>query len=235
MARITRKELKTDRFALEVGHTVTFFEDHQKELIRYGAGAIAVILLIIGYTWYSRHQHAVREEVLARAIQIQESSVGPPNPGQTTTQNFPTQEAKDEVALKAFGDLASKYSGSEEGEIGQYYMGAIKADQGKLAEAEKDFKEVADKGNAKYASLAKFALAQIYFADGRDDQGESTLRDLIAHPTIYISKEQATISLARFIGHKKPAEARKLLDPLRSQQGPVGQSALSAYSDLPPQ
>ncbi|HTS27176.1 MAG TPA: tetratricopeptide repeat protein [Bryobacteraceae bacterium] len=233
MARITRKELKTDRFALEVEHSLTFFEEHQKEVIRYGVAGVGVILLIVGGIWYSRHQHTLREEVLARAIQIQESPVGPPTPGQN--QNFPTQDAKDEVALKAFGDLASKYSGSDEGEIALYYLGSIKADQGKLAEAEKNFKEVADKGNAKYASLAKYALAQIYFADGRDDQGESTLRDLIAHPTIYVSKEMATITLARAISRKKPAEARKLLDPLRSQQGAVGQAALSAYADLPPQ
>jgi len=235
VARITRKELKTDRFALEVENTVTFFEEHQKELIRYGAGGIVVILLIIGYVVYARHQHVAREEVLARAIQIQESPVGPPNPGQTTTQSFPTQDAKDEVALKAFGDLQSKYGSSEEGEIALYYLGSIKADQGKLAEAEKNFKEVADNGNAKYASLAKFALAQIYFADGRDAQGESTLNDLIAHPTVYISKEQATIYLARFIGKKKPAEARKLLDPIRTMQGAVGQSALQVYSELPQQ
>ena len=41
------------------------------------------------------------------------------------------------------------------------------------------------------------------------------LRDLIAHPTIFVSKEQATITLARYLAPKKPAEARKLLDPLR--------------------
>lgn len=235
MPRITRKELKTDKFALEVGHTVTFFEEHQKELIRYGAGGIVLILLIVGYSMYSHQQHAVRQDALARAIQVQESPVGPiTNPGQTQT-SFPTQDAKDEVALKTFGDLQSKYSGSEEAEIAGYYLGSIKADQGKLAEAEKNFKDVADKGNAKYASLAKFALAQIYFADGRADQGESTLRELIASPTIYISKEQATIALARGILAKKPAEARKLLDPLRAQPGAVGQSAIAVYGELPPQ
>jgi predicted negative regulator of RcsB-dependent stress response len=170
--------------------------------------------------------------MLAKAIQIQESPVGP-NPG--GGQSFPTQDAKDEVALKAFGDLLSKYSGSEEGEIAEYYLGAIKADQGKLAEAEKNFKEVADHGDSKYASLSKFSLAQIYFADGRDAAGEKTLRDLMDHPTIYISKEQATISLAHFIARKNPVEARKLLEPLRSQQGAIGQSAIQVLGELPPQ
>ncbi len=232
MARITRKELKSDKFALEVEHTVTFFEEHQKELVRYGGIAVGVILLIVGYSIYSRHQHALREEALARAIQVQEAPVGPATPGQNL--NFPTQDVKDQVALKTFEELRSKYPGSDEGEIAEYYLGCIQADQGKLAEAEKRFKEVADRGSKDYASLAKLSLAQIYFADGRADRGESTLRDLMAHPTIYVSKDQATITLARALLSKKPAEARKLLDPLRNQQGPVGQLALQMYGELPP-
>jgi hypothetical protein len=92
---------------------------------------------------------------------------------------------------------------------------------------------VAQKGDEKYASLAKFSLAQIYFADGRVDQGEKLLRDLIANPTVFVSADQATISLARFLAPKKPAEARKLLDPLRSRPGNVGQTALSLLSEQP--
>ena len=115
MSRITRKELKTDRFALEVGHTVTYFEEHQKQLIRYGAIALAVIVLIVGYMLYSRRQHSVREQALARAIQVQEAPVGAPTPGQNI--NFPTQEAKEQAALLAFNEVVSKYGGSDEGEI----------------------------------------------------------------------------------------------------------------------
>src|SRR5205814_5386228 len=97
---------------------------------------LAVAVLLFGYSVYSRRQHAAREAALARAIQVQESQVGPAQPGVNT--NFPTQEAKDQVALKTFSDLASQYPGSDEGLIAQYYLGAIKADQGKLAEAERN-------------------------------------------------------------------------------------------------
>ena len=232
MARITRKELKSDKFALEVEHTFDFFEEHQKELIRYGGIALAVAVLIVAYVFYARHQHSVREEALARAIQVQEAPVGPPNPG--VNMNFPTQEAKEQVAMKSFTDLQAKYPGSDEGQIALYYIGAIQADQGKMAEAEKSFKQVADSGSKDYGSLAKLSLAQIYFAENRADQGEALLRDLIAHPTIYVSKEQATISLAGFLAQKKPAEARKLLDPLRSVPGPIGQTALQKLGELPP-
>jgi predicted negative regulator of RcsB-dependent stress response len=232
VARITRKELKTDKFALEVEHTAVFFEEHRQEIIRYGAAAAVVLLLIFGYILYSHRQQANREQDLSKAIQVQEAPIGPSQNGALA---FPTQEAKEQEALKSFAALQSKYPGSAEGEIAQYYIASIQSDEGKLAEAEKNYKSVAENGNEKYASLAKLSLAQIYFADGRASQGESMLRDLMAHPTVFVSKDQAQITLARYLVTRNPAEARKLLDPLRTQGGGVGQVAISLYGELPPQ
>jgi predicted negative regulator of RcsB-dependent stress response len=233
VARITRKELKTDKFALEVEHTFTFFEEHQKDIVRYGAVAVAVVVLVFGFIYYQRKQHADREQALGAAIRVQEAPVSTAPSGGNLT--FPTEDAKNQAALKAFTDLNAKYPGSAEGEIAQYYLGCIKSDQGKLTEAEKTFLEVSQKADEKYASLAKLALAQIYFADGRETQGEKVLRDLMASPTIFVSKEQATIALARHFVAKKPAEARKLLEPLRTTPGQVGQVALSLIGELPTQ
>jgi predicted negative regulator of RcsB-dependent stress response len=230
VARITRKELKTDKFALEVEHTVTFFDEHRQELVRYGGIALGVAVLIAGYSIYAGREHVAREAALAHAIEVQEAGVG----GMSATGGltFPTQEAKDKEAIKVFSDLKNKYSGSMEAEVAQYYLGSILADQGNLAQAEKSFQEAAEKGDARYAPLAKLSLAQIYFSDGRDTQGESMLRDLIAHPSIFVSSEQATITLARYLSVKKPAEARKLLEPLRSQPGSVGQIALTILGEM---
>ncbi len=233
MARITRKELKQDKFALEVEHTAEFFEEHKAEIYRYGTAGVVVLLLIFGYFWYSRSQKANREQALSKAIQVQEAPVTAANANGGLT--FPTQQAKDQEATRVFTDLKNKYPGSTEGEIAEYYLGAVLSDEGKLAEAEKSFQEVAQKGNEKYASLAKLSLAQIYFADGRAAQGESMLRDLMAHPTIFVSKEQAQITLARYLIPRNPAEARKLLDPLRTTGGSVGQVAISLYGELPAQ
>ena len=231
MARITRKELKSDKFAQEVGLTVTFFEEHQKDVVRYGAIAVAVVLLIVGFSVYSRHQRTAREEALTLAIALQESTVaqaGDPH-------SFPTQDSKDQASLKAFGDLASKYSGTDEGNIAVYYIGAIRADQGKLAEAEKFFLQVADHASANYASLAKLSLSDLYYADGRTAQAEKTLRDLIAHPTVFVSQDDATITLARHLAEKNPAEARKLLSPIKGGRGPAASMAQELYSQMPPE
>jgi len=233
VARITRKELKTDKFALEVGHTVDFFEEHHTEILRYGAVAVAVVALVFGIMLYRAHLHTVRQEALAHALQIQEAPVGQAPPGTEIT--FATQDAKDKEAAKAFGELASKYSGTDEGYIAEYYLGCLAADQGKLSEAEKRFQSVADSANKRYASLANLSLAQVYFAEGKGDQGEKLLRYLMDHPTVFVSKDQAAISLAKSLAHTKPAEARKLLDPLRAVPGPVSQTAIQAYSELPAQ
>ena len=233
MARITRKELKTDKFAIEVAHSVDFFEEHRTEVLRYGAAAVAVAAIVVLIVLYRGHQHTVRQEALAKAIQVQEAPVGQGSPGAPIT--FPTQDAKDQQAVKVFSELAAKYSGTDEGYIAEYYLGCIAADQGRLGDAEKRFTSVADSAGKQYSSLAKLSLGQLYFAEGKPDPGEKTLRSLMEHPTVFVSQDQATVVLAKMLAPTKPAEARKLLDPLRARPGPVSQTAIQAYSDLPAQ
>jgi predicted negative regulator of RcsB-dependent stress response len=229
VSRITRKELKTDQVALQLEHGLSFFEEHQKEIGRYGGVLAVVVVLAAGYMYYARGQHVKREQALSSAIRVQEAVVGVSGNGGLA---FPTQEAKDAESLRVFTDLRNKYPGTDEAEIAGYYLGAIKADQGKLAEAEKIFLEVSQKGSENYASLARYSLAQIYFADGRSQQGEKMLRDLVGHPTVFVSKEQATIALARALAVKDPAEARKLLEPLRNAEGAVSSVALTLIGEL---
>ncbi|MFN7995581.1 MAG: tetratricopeptide repeat protein [Bryobacteraceae bacterium] len=233
MARITRKELKSDKFALEVEHTVDFFGEHHNEILRYGGIALAVIAIGVAIWLYRSHEQTVRQQALSHALEIQAAPVGQAPPGAPVS--FPTQEAKDKEAVKAFSELAVKYSGTDEGSIAEYYLGCMAADQGKLADAEKRFQSVADSGSKQYSSLAKLSLGQIYFSEGKTDQGEKLMRALMDHPTIFVSKEQATLALAKGLITTKPAEARKLLEPLRATRGPASQAAIQAFAELPPQ
>ncbi len=150
-ARITRKELKTDKFAVEVEHTVDYVAGHRSQIARYGVIALVVAALAAGIYFYSRHQHTIRQEALAEAIQIQEAPVGPPNPGAVVS--FPTEVLKRAAAQKAFTDLAAKYSGSTEAVIAEYYLGSAAADQNKMAEAEQHFKKAGDGGDGLTRSL----------------------------------------------------------------------------------
>jgi predicted negative regulator of RcsB-dependent stress response len=232
VARFTRKELKKDAFAEEVSQTVEFLGEHRKQVVRYGTAALVIVVLAGGYYYYNKWQAGKRHQALAAAIRIQEAPVVP-SAGNTAMRTFPTQEAKQQAASKAFTELTEKYPGTEEGTIARYFLGTMAIDDGRLNHAETFLKEAAGSKDANYASLAKLALAQVYQAQGKTAEGEALLRSLIEKPTLFVSKTQATIALARMLVSSKPDEARKLLEPLRLEAGPAARAAFSILNQLP--
>lgn len=230
MDRAHRRDLKHDKFVEQVGHSVEYAVDHKSQVIKYGVAVFAVLVLALGWYFYSNHQKSARQQALRDAMRVQEAQVGPG--GSEFVISFPTQAEKEKAVDKAFTEVANKYSGSAEGAIAQYFLGVAAADRGKLAEAEKYFKAVADSAGEPYSSQAKLSLAQIYEGTGRIADAEKLLRSMIDRPTILVSKEQATISLGRLLSKSKPAEARKLLEPLRTERGPVSRAALSALGEM---
>ncbi|HEY1206291.1 MAG: tetratricopeptide repeat protein [Bryobacteraceae bacterium] len=231
MDRITRKKLKQDEFAQDVGLTVDFLNEHRQEAIRYGVAGLIAIVLIVGLFYWFRHRGAERQVALTAALQVWQTPVGPPQEGQD--KSFQTDQDKQKAVLKAFGDVAAKYSGSNEAAVANYYLGSAAANSGKLAAAELAFKEVIDSGNADYASLAKLTLASVYQAERRQADGEKLLQSLIDKPTDFVSKEQATIALARYVAPSDPERARKLLEPLRTARSSIGRLATSELNSLP--
>ena len=230
MDRLTRKELKSDRFALEVQHSIQVVSDHRQQLTRWGTIAGVVAILVIAVVVYRNHEHVVRQEALRAAQQLQNASIGPQQ--NELSVSFPTQAERDKAVNKSFTELAAKYSGTDEGLIAEFFLGTNAADQGKLSEAEKRLKVVADAG-IPYSALAKLSLAQVYAAEGKLADGEKLVQSLIDHPTPLVSKEAATIALAELIQTKDPQRARKLLEPLRSSpRGSVSRVAISALSDM---
>jgi lipopolysaccharide biosynthesis regulator YciM len=228
--RFTRKELKSDRFALEVQHSIQVVADHRQQLTRWGTVAGVMAILVIAVVLYRNHEHTLRQEALHNAQLLQNATIGP----QVNEFNvsFPTQAERDKAVNKAFTELAAKYPGSDEGLIAEFFLGTNAADQGKLPEAEKRLKEVAD-SSTPYSALGKVSLAQVYAAEGKLGDGEKLLQSLIDHPTPLVSKEAATIVLAELIQSKDPQRARKLLEPLRSNpRSSVSRVAISALSDM---
>jgi TolA-binding protein len=233
--KLSRKELKQmvrqDRFREEVSHTVEYVAKHKKHFVIYGV--LAVVLMIgAGITyWYMQRQQAVRQAELYQALRVQDATIGPAQNEYALA--FPTAAEKQKAVADAFQGILNKYPNSDEGLIAKYYLGVNAADQGKTPDAEKYFRQVADSGKEDYASLAKLALADLLVSQNRKDEAEKLLRSLVAKPTVFVSKEHATIELAKLIGTSKPEEARKLLEPLRTERSAVSRAALTALSKLP--
>jgi predicted negative regulator of RcsB-dependent stress response len=229
--RLTRKDLKTDKFAVEVEHSLEYVSEHRKQLGLYSGIAVAVAV-IAGVGWYyTQHQRVERQAALAKAIAVAEADIGAAS--QSGAPSFPTQEAKNAAKVKVFTELANKYPGKEEALIAALYLGAAAADKGDLAGAEKQFRTVAESGKGDLASQAKLSLAQIYTNTGKPAEAEKLLRDLLEHPTVFVSKEQATLNLARLLASSKPAEARKLLQPLVTGRAAASQAAIQAMAQIP--
>ncbi len=231
MDRLTRRELKKDRFAQEVGHTVEFLDQHRKQFIRYGAAAVALALILAGLFYYNRGQHAARQTALRGAMDVMDAPVGP-GAVQGGELTFASAEEKQTAVSKALNDLAARHSGSAEGAIAKYYLGAAAMNQGKPDEAVKYLNECANSGEDAPASLARLALAGVYAGQGKTAEAEKLLRSLVDRPTVLVPREEATIGLARLIAPSKPEEARKLLEPLLKASGPAGRAAITAHGEL---
>ncbi len=231
MDKLTRKELKTDHFVEEIGHGVDFLAGHRKQMGLYGIIAAAVVLLGAGGYYYMQTQKASRQELLAKAYLVQAAQAGPSQqPG--VTPPYATEADKERAAGKAFAEVVAKYGSSDEGQVAKYFLGVQAANGAKWADAEKFLKEVADGGQAEIASSAKMALAQVFAAQNKMSEAEAVYRGLIDKPSAFVSKEQAQIALGRLLTPNKPAEAKKLLEPLRSDRAAVSRAAINALGDV---
>ena len=150
MDRATRKELKSDKFVLEVQHGVDYVSEHRQSLIRWSVVGVVALLIVVGIYFYTRHESAARAEALQNAMQVVNAQVGAPN--SPYAQTFPTQADKDKAEIKTFTDLAARYPGSNEGIIAEFYLGALNSEQGNIDAAIKHFKAVADSDRS-YSTL----------------------------------------------------------------------------------
>lgn len=231
MDRIEREHLKSDPLAQGLGQTVDYVKVHRQQTIRIAAAALVVLLLAGGIWGYMKYTHGQREAALNEALRAQNGQIGQAQ--NEYIKAYPTQAAKDADVNRLLAGVVSKYSGSDEAAIAEFLMGTSAADKGNLPEAEKHLKNVADSGPKDYASQAKLSLAQVYVTENKMGEAESLLKNLQANPTVMVSKEQATVALARIVALKNPTEARKLLEPLQSERAAVSRVALTAISELP--
>ncbi len=233
MDRQTRKDLKTDKFAEDVFDVFEWASVHKAEVMRYGAIVVAVVLIIVGIVYYNRSQAVTREEALAKALRIDDATTG--EVVQPTNLHFDTEAEKDKARMQAFTDLSTKYNGTQEAAVADMYLGSYAVDAGNLGEAEKRYRKVVDDGPKAYAGLARLSLAQVYASEGKLADAEKVLRDAIANPSLTVSKEHATIVLGELLAQNNPAEAHKLIDPLRtSLRGAISRTAITDSANLPP-
>lgn len=231
MDRLTRHELKSDKFVEEVGQTVHFLEEHKPQMVKYGGIAAAVLVLAFAGFFWMKSRAADRQAAMFDAMETYNAPVMPQNPPEGV-KAFRTEAERQTAIQKELGDIVAKYSGSDEAAVATYLLGVNAADNGKLDEAERYLKAAINDAGKDYAALAKSSLADIYASQGKTAEAEKLLREVVASPSALMSKELATLNLAKVLAQSKPDEAKKLLEPLRTSTGPVSRAAIQAYAEI---
>ncbi len=214
MDKQTQKLIEHDAFTEGVVHSVDYVKGHRSQMKLYGGIAAGVLLLVGGVWFFMNRQHTTRQADLGAALRNKDAVVGPGTPNDPRPA-YATKEEKAKAETKGFQDLIAKHGGTDEAAVAHYQLGVLAVDAGKLDEAATHFKAAADTAGKDIGSPAKLSLAQVYFNQNKASEAEAILRGLIASPTILVSKEQATMALARMLGTTKPEEARKLLEPIQ--------------------
>ena len=232
MDRQLKKVVKNDEFKQQVWHSIDFVKDHTAEVKKYGVIALAVLVVAGGIYFYIGHQADAREEALAHALRVDQGTVG--SNTQAANLHFNTQEEKDKASEKAFREVASKYPGTQEGAIALMNLGQAAVDRGDLTEGEKDLKNVVDSAPPAYASQAALALAQLYDIEGKSAEAEKLLDNLVKHPTVTVSKDEAELAMAKVIAKTDQPRARKILEDLQAhaQRTAISKAAVSAMGEI---
>ena len=228
---LTRHEiLKSDQFQVSAGTAFDFFNMHRRQVLQIAGAVLLIAIAATGIYFWLDHARKARTEKLSEAMQIADAPVGPAT--QPNVVSYPTADAKDAAEQKAYSQIAGEYSGTREGAIAEYTLAGMATSNGKNDEARKRFNQVIDSGSKEYASLSKLALAELDYAESKPADGEKLLRDLMAHPTAVVSKDQATLTLVHHLAKTSPAEAQQLLAPLLTETGQVGQMANAVRSEI---
>jgi predicted negative regulator of RcsB-dependent stress response len=211
VAHISRKELKTDRIRETLAHGAESVASHTRLLWITGAVALAVILAVIGWRFYSERQAVKATAALEEAMHVWEARIRaigePEEPGEIT---YVDEQNKYADAAEKFSAVAQQYSRTRPGLIAQYYAALSLLRIDKKDDAEKHLRELERSGVAEYAALARFQLAKLLAATGREEEGVRLLRQLIEQPTALVPKPLVMLALADHFAASNREEAEKL-------------------------
>ena len=109
--------------------------------------------------------------------------------------SFTSIAERSDAARREFTTVAQKYNHSSPGELARYFVGVTFKDEGKFADAEKQFKSVVESGDRDVATQARYALASVYVATNRYSDAIQQYKQIVDHPAATMTKAEAQLDL----------------------------------------
>ena len=219
----TRRQMKQDRFSkvtLEAAENAAHWSEEHKTKLAVIVIAVAVIAAIaFGGWYYVDTQDEKASAGFSTAVRTFETPVRPAGmPAQPGVDSFASTQERDTAARKQFQAIIDQYPHTHTADLARYFVGLTSSQLGDNAAAERSLQAAAGSSNADLAALGKFALASIYRGENKDAQAVDLYKQLIAKPTMVVSKPTAQLELAAFYeSRKKPDEAKKIYDQVEKE------------------
>ncbi len=237
MAHISRKELKKDEFAETLAHGAEVALSHQRLFWMIGGAALAVVLLVVGWRFYSDRQTTKATAELDDAMKVFDARIrpagAPEQPGEVT---YVAEKNKYEDAAKKFAAVAEHYPRTRPGQLARYYAALSLMRLGRDADAQKWLQGLANSGNEEFAAMARFQLAEVYEKTGKGAEALKLYQQLLAKPALLVPKPVVLLALADLQRASNPQEAIKLYNQIKTEfpETPAGDEADKRLETLTP-
>ena len=236
----TRHQLKQDAFSRATmgvaEKTADWTVEHQSTLV---IASIVTVLVVAGVIWgwyYLNGQDEKASLDLSVAVRTMDTPLrAPGTPEQPDFPSFTSAEDRAKAAQKQFQAIVDKYPHTRTADMAHYLLGVTAVSLNDNAAAERDFKEVAAKGNHEVAAVAKDALASLYGQTNRTKDAAAIYQELVNKPTTSVSKVTAQLQLAElYQNSNQPLDAKRLYEQVKKENpsNEAGQLATEKLAEL---
>lgn len=203
MKRSERHHLKENELAAFVDRARGVATDRRGQIVGVLVLALVAVAAVLGYmTWRNRNESKAAT-LLTDALTVLEAQVttpAPAAPGQTAptppTGTYQSVQAKLEAALPKLTAVYTQYPSAESAVAARYHAANALAVLGRRADAETQYKEVADEGGF-YGQMARLGLADLFADAGQHDQAIAIYKELSGDPGAAIPVDGVLMQLGR--------------------------------------
>ena len=207
VARLSRRELKTDEFADRLAIFTGFFSRNRKQVLLGGGSALLAVIVAVGVLMYVRSRQAAASEDFGKALTTYHALVIETAPLGYTLPTFETADEKHTEAIRQFTEVSEQFGSYSVGEWARYYTALSQREHGQHAVAEQGLLAIAADDDPNLAAVAKMALAGLYQKTSRTADAEKLYRELESSPTLMVPKPSVQIALAEMYQRTNPSQA----------------------------
>lgn len=215
---ISRKDLKKDEVRETLTHGAEAIFSHQRQIWNYGSIALLIVVVVLGWRFYTQKQTAKGSAALADAMKVYQARIRTAaEPALPDEISYLDEKNKYADAVKKFTEVANRYSRTRPGQLARYYAALSLERLGRYDEAETDLKSLQSSSDESLSALARFKLAQVYDESGKGSQALQLYQQLADKPTLFVPKPVVLLALADHYSSSDPTQAAKLYNQVKTE------------------